>query len=361
MDVEIIIENDHESLITTTILKSKENKNVEVVPSACEKKRKKGVFNPQWLLDSQVSSFLREYKLDSTKILCIACNETFSIHYGGKNDIDRHIKLKRHINNMKSFNINRQLITSTMKPNKEIEETAAAEGAFVYHGVKRGHSYLSQQCITNVLKTIFSSSSAIAKSMSCGRTKCNSIAVNVLAPRFTQKVLTEVKEAYFYSIMFDASNKGNIKFFPVCVQYFSKIGVKKGCIIDLIDDADELATNIFENLMTVIKKSDLPFDGLTSIGADNTNVNMGNNHTVYTLFNNEIENLFKECVFSDMKHLLNDSRNRMSVESIAAELQIRRNGSISCIDMHKYLLSQKELLEAISSNNKYTFKKQRID
>ncbi|CAF4392172.1 unnamed protein product, partial [Rotaria magnacalcarata] len=34
MDVEIIIENDHESLITTTILKSKENKNVEVVPSA---------------------------------------------------------------------------------------------------------------------------------------------------------------------------------------------------------------------------------------------------------------------------------------------------------------------------------------
>ncbi|CAF3949635.1 unnamed protein product [Rotaria magnacalcarata] len=509
MDVEIIIENDHESLITTTILKSKENKNVEVVPSACEKKRKKGVFNPQWLLDSQVSSFLREYKLDSTKILCIACNETFSIHYGGKNDIGRHIKLKRHINNMKSFNINRQLITSTMKPNKEIEETAAAEGAFVYHGVKRGHSYLSQQCITNVLKTIFSSSSAIAKSMSCGRTKCNSIAVNVLAPRFTQKVLTEVKEAYFYSIMFDASNKGNIKFFPVCVQYFSKIGVKKGCIIDLIDDADELATNIFENLMTVIKKSDLPFDGLTSIGADNTNVNMGNNHTVYTLFNNEIENLFKEyvdkyfsqnvaileaighfcngienltwnhiqkcieltkiedlnednlfneftelkltfeiikkkqvplfdqiqfflsneqqkdtntslpmtirqnemdeedeedqtkvirsdqlwamlfavnatptpnmkklicflysipasnayveCVFSDMKHLLNDSRNRMSVESIAAELRIRRNGSISCIDMHKYLLSQKELLEAISSNNKYTFKKQRID
>ncbi|CAF2145677.1 unnamed protein product [Rotaria magnacalcarata] len=202
---------------------------------------------------------------------------------------------------MKSFNINRQLITSTMKPNKEIEETAAAEGVFVYHGGKHGHSYLSQQCITNVLKTIFSSSSAISKSMSCGRTKCNSIAVNVLAPYFTQKVLTEVKQAYFYSIMFDASNKGNTKFFPVCVQYFSKIGVKKG-IIDLIDDADESATNIFENLMTVIKKSGLPFDGLTSIGADNTNVNMGNNHSVYTLFNNEIENLFKGNCYCHILH-----------------------------------------------------------
>ncbi|CAF3694557.1 unnamed protein product [Rotaria socialis] len=202
---------------------------------------------------------------------------------------------------MKSFTINRQLITSTMKPNKEIEETAAAEGAFVYHGVKHGYSYLSQQCTTNVLKTTFSSSSAIAKSMSCGRTKCNSIPVNVLAPYFTQKVLTEVKEAYFYSIMFDASNKGNTKFFPVCVQYFSKIGVKKG-IIDLIDDADESATNIFENLMTVIKKSGFPFDGLTSIGADNTNVNMGNDHSVYTLFNNEIENLFKGNCYCHILH-----------------------------------------------------------
>ncbi|CAF5170823.1 unnamed protein product, partial [Rotaria magnacalcarata] len=54
--------------------------------------------------------------------------------------------------------------------------------------------------------------------------------------------------------MFDASNKGNTKLFPVCVQYFSKFGVKKG-IIDLIDDADESATNTFENLEAAIKKS----------------------------------------------------------------------------------------------------------
>ena len=71
-------------------------------------------------------------------------------------------------------------------------------------------------------------------------------------------------------------------------------------------------------------------------------------------------NAYVECIFSDMKLLLNDSCNRMSVESITAELQIRRNSSISCVNIHKHLLLQKELLEAISSNNKYTFKKQRI-
>ena len=77
---------------------------------------------------------------------------------------------------MKSFNINRQLITSTMKLNKESEEISVAEGAFIYHGVKHGHSYSSQQCTTNVIKTVFSSCSTVAKSMSCGRTKCSSTA-----------------------------------------------------------------------------------------------------------------------------------------------------------------------------------------
>ncbi len=67
-----------------------------------------------------------------------------------------------------------------------------------------------------------------------------------------------------------------------------------------------------------------------------------------------------ESVFSEMKHLFSDCRNRMSVDSITAELQIRRNTSLSCTDMHKHLLSQKELLAAISSNNKYTFKRQRV-
>ncbi|CAF4928632.1 unnamed protein product, partial [Rotaria socialis] len=309
MDSEIIIEDDNddndnnheESIPTTPVLKSNENKNVKAASNTCEKKKKKGVLNLQWLLDSQLGSFLREYKPDSTKALCIACNEKFSIHYGGKNDIDRHIKLKRHIHNMKSFSINRQLITSTMKPNKESEEVAAAEGTFVYHGVKHGHSYSSQQCTTNVIKTIFSSCSAIGKSMSCGRTKCSSIALNVLAPYFTQQILIEVKEACFFSIMFDASNKGNTKLFPVCVQYFSKFGVKKG-IIDLIDDADESATNTFENLEAAIKKSGLSLEGLTSIGADNTNVNMDNTHSVYTLFHDQVENLFKGNCYCHILH-----------------------------------------------------------
>ena len=68
-------------------------------------------------------------------------------------------------------------------------------------------------------------------------------------------------------------------------------------------------------------------------------------------------NAYVESVFSEMKHLFNDFRNRMSSDTIAAELQIRRNSRLSCTDMYSHLLSQKELLTAISANRKYTVKK----
>lgn len=82
---------------------------MEVTADNFGKKKKKAVFNPQWLLDTNFASFLREYKPDHTKVLCIACNEQISIHHGGKNDIDRHTKSQKHVNKMKSFNINRHL------------------------------------------------------------------------------------------------------------------------------------------------------------------------------------------------------------------------------------------------------------
>ncbi|CAF5148429.1 unnamed protein product, partial [Rotaria sp. Silwood1] len=77
------------------------------------------------------------------------------------------------------------------------------------------------------------------------------IACNVLAPYFKRKILDEVLEARFYSISFDASNKGNTKIYPFVIQYFSDIGVKKG-LIDFIEDSRETALDIFNNIIKVI-------------------------------------------------------------------------------------------------------------
>ncbi|CAF1150096.1 unnamed protein product [Adineta steineri] len=265
-----------------------------------KRRLKKGVFNREWLKMSEYQMFLKEYKFDSTQATCAACNQQFSIHYRGKTDIDNHMKTQKHQNNIKSFNINQQLITDTIKPSREKDEICAAEAVLVYHGVKHGHSYVSQQCLTNVCKIIFSSST-IANKLSCGRTKATSIALNVLAPYFTRCLLDDLKKSFYYSLHFDASNKGNTKLYPFCIQYLSSSGVKKG-IVDLLDDADESANGIFANARQLIKDNDMDFNGLSALGADNTNVNVGENHSVCSLFQEESPDIIKGNCYSHVLH-----------------------------------------------------------
>jgi len=52
----------------------------------------------------------------------------------------------------------------------ELNRVSAAEGAFVYHGVKHSHSYLSQSCTTKLIQKCFSDS-VLSKSMTCSKTK----------------------------------------------------------------------------------------------------------------------------------------------------------------------------------------------
>ena len=175
---------------------------VQVISPEANKKSKdkqekrKGVFQPEWLTEFK---FLKEYKPDRSQITCMACNIQFSVHYGGKNDVIQYSKTKQHLKKVSTFSVDRQLITTAIKPMREKDEVAAVEATLVYHGVQHRISYLVQQCTTDVLKILFSSS-PIAKSLSCAKTKASAIATDVLAPYFTDIVLKEIKYAFYYSL-----------------------------------------------------------------------------------------------------------------------------------------------------------------
>ncbi|CAF3250102.1 unnamed protein product [Rotaria sp. Silwood2] len=225
---------------------------------------------------------IQKYEPDSSQATCIIRNQQYSVHYRGKADIENHIRTKKHQHHMKSYDVNQRLITKKIMISKEKDEVAAAEGVLVYHGVKHGHSYLAQQCTTNVCKAIFSSSS-IANNLACARTKSTFIARNVLAPFFTYTLLDDLKQSFYYSVMYDANNKGNIKVFPFCVPFLSITG-----LVDLMHDAKEPVFKIFANARKVITDNDSDINGLKPLGSDNTNVNAGEKHSVFTLFSDEL-------------------------------------------------------------------------
>jgi len=132
--------------------------------------------------------FLNEYKLDKSQATCMACNSQYNVHYVGKSNVVEHSKNKQYVKNMLTFSVDRQLITTTIKPSHEKDEVAAAEATLVYHDVRHRMPYLARQCSTDILKTLFASSS-IVKSLSCAKTKAAAIEVQVLAPYFAHIIL----------------------------------------------------------------------------------------------------------------------------------------------------------------------------
>ncbi|CAF5152691.1 unnamed protein product [Rotaria magnacalcarata] len=69
-------------------------------------------------------------------------------------------------------------------------------------------------------------------------------------------------------------------------------GVKRG-LIDFLEDSRETALDIFKNIIKVIDDHQLNIYNLTSIGADNANVNFGEYHSVFKLLKDRLPHILK--------------------------------------------------------------------
>ena len=66
-----------------------------------------------------------------------------------------------------------------------------------------------------------------------------------------------------------------------------------------------------------------------------------------------VSNAYVETIFSLMKNLWTDARNRLSTDMVKAELSVKLNYSLSCKEFYTYIIDQKTLLKAARSNSKY--------
>jgi len=70
----------------------------------------------------------------------------------------------------------------------------------------------------------------------------------------------------------------------IVAQYFSDFGLKD-VIIEFIEQKDDSADGLFTNIKYVLESYELELEKISALGSDNTNVNVGNKHSVFSLFN----------------------------------------------------------------------------
>jgi hypothetical protein len=142
-------------------------------------------------------TFLKEDQ-QVRKVLCSICKSQFSIEHGSRSDILQHIKKRKHAiavktkscsKNVTSY-ITNEIITDDCK------YIAAEEGLFAFHTIKHNHSFRSMDCTSSDIRRLH------VERFSCGRTKCGSIAVNVLAPFAMQQIFEELESVTYLMNLF---------------------------------------------------------------------------------------------------------------------------------------------------------------
>ena len=145
------------------------------------------------------------------------------------------------------------------------------------------HSYLSMDCCMKILPGVFPDSK-IAKKIHCGRTKSEALIAKVLSPHSIEMVTNElnIPKSIFYSVSTDASNKGNLKHYPLALRYFSKSFGTKNRVIDFYVCSEETSDSISSNILSRLEHNQMNIKYLVSYGADNAAVNYGKHHSVFT-------------------------------------------------------------------------------
>ncbi|CAF1358896.1 unnamed protein product [Rotaria sordida] len=217
----------------------------------------------------------------------------------------------------------------------ELNRISATEAVLMFHGVKHSHSYLSQSCTTKLTKKCFSDSILPKNIISLA----HEIACNVLAPAFTKYLVKELQSVAYFSICYDISNKRNEKMLPIVAQYFSDFGVKQG-IIEFIEQQDESADGLFANIKYVLESHELELEKLCSLGSDNTNVNVGNKHSVFSLFNELIPLLVQgNCYCNILHNSVKHEHDHLLFDIEAAILKIYSHfcrSSVRSLELTKY-------------------------
>jgi hypothetical protein len=167
----------------------------------------------------------------------------------------------------------------------ETKSIVVSEVCLAYHSVNHHLSYRSTDCGNKLIHNLFTDSK-IAKGLRCGRTKMEAIVKNVLSPASIESHLNKIRGKAF-SIASDASNKGNIKLFPIGIQYFDKTNGICNFVLDFYEDSNEKSDAIYNQLKKSLGNNELNQNQVIAYSADNANVNYGNYHSVYENFKSE--------------------------------------------------------------------------
>lgn len=152
--------------------------------------------------------------------------------------------------------------------------------------------------LVKLVKTL-APESEVLKNVSCNRTKATSIVKNVVGKYGFEIFVAKMKTQYFSIIIDESTDKSSVKHLAIIVRMVDNNQfVVKDEFACLQEISSATANGVFEAIMDIIKKNNIPYQkNLIGFASDGAASMFGINHSVKTLLENEVKGIFvMKCI-----------------------------------------------------------------
>lgn len=255
-------------------------------------------YNPSWEKDADFRKWIGPSKQGINHFTCNVC---FKDYIGGIAAVKKHNLSSKHIKKMNAIVLQPSVTQSTFNffsRRNIIKQNEIKISAFIAeHNLPINVS----DHLTELVKSIISSGIEPneASQISCDRTKCTAIINNVIG-NFSFENLVEILKIKNFSLLVDEStdNSGEKKL-ALVVRFIDNNDFKaKDEFLGLIPVSDASAQNLYNVIVNFFTTNQIPYKtNLIGFGADGANAMMGNKHSLKTLLEKDVNDLFVlKCV-----------------------------------------------------------------
>ena len=132
------------------------------------------------------------------------------------------------------------------------------------------------------------------------------------------------------SIASDASNKGNVKLFPIGVQSFDIDNGIVNFVLDFYEDPNEKSLNIYNRITNCLTENGISIESVIAYSGDNASVNYGIHQSVYVNFKNQNDFIVKaNCNCHVLHNTINFAMLKLPLDIENLILKIYSHFSIS--------------------------------